>query len=81
MIIYELIYFTSSKEHGGVVTNSIITLDKNQVDKYISEYANKAQKLNLGNPIAESNSDECYSITYELDPDNFMQLIVKKHNI
>lgn len=81
MIIYELIYFTGSREHGGVVTNSIITLDKNQVDKYISEYANKAQELNLGNPIAESNSDECYSTTYEFDPDNFMQLIVKKHNI
>lgn len=81
MIIYELIYFTSSLEHGGIVTDSVITLDKNQANKYIKEYVHKAQELNSGKFIAESNSDDCYSITYEFDSDNFMQLIVKNHNI
>ena len=81
MTIYELIYLTSSLEHGGIVTDSVITSDKNQANKYIKEYVNKAQELNLGESIAESNSDNCYSITYEFGPDNFMQLIVKNHNI
>lgn len=81
MIIYELIDMASSREHGGVITNSIITLDKNQVDMYIAEYTAKAKELDLGDPVEESNSDTYYSVTYEFDPDNFMQLIVKKHNI
>ena len=81
MIIYEIIDFSQSREHGGAISKSLLTLNLEEVEKYINEFKSRALELNLGSPIAEQNSALEYEIVYELDPDNFMHLIVKTHNI
>ena len=81
MIIYEIIDFAQSREHGGAISKSLLTLNLEEVEKYIHEFKSRALELNLGSPIAEQNSALEYEIVYEFDPDNFMHLIVKTHNI